>query len=243
MVIGVGCYSESGPSHGTGDEEFGGGVHGCHKNGTPPLQTRLSPLVGVSRVTRSDTRNGKRKAQREMSRITICAEADFPTCEAIHKLECGIFTRFPSAINAKGSLASIYITRTTGAVAVATVDAISANETIQTFLDRADGVHKLHKDPDLNHVSGFPVVRSFREARRDDDTVLVFVDYKAVAHREPPIKASARSQMIGRRRRLSAINARNALVFDGADHRLTGVDCNGMRCFATENDRKGKNNS
>jgi hypothetical protein len=33
------------------------------------------------------------------------------------------------------------------------------------------------------------------------------------------------------------------MMFDGADHRLTGVGCNGMRCFATENDRKGKMNS
>jgi hypothetical protein len=66
-------------------------------------------------------------------------------------------------------------------------------------------------------------------------------------HRRPPIDSMMATMAI------TSAKARMArgpwyllgifMVFDGADHRLTGVDCNGMRCFATENDRKGKINS
>ncbi len=67
------------------------------------------------------------------------------------------------------------------------MDAISANEPVQAGLDRFNGINGFAKDPDLDHVARFPVVRSFREASRDDHTVLVFVDYKSVGHREPPL--------------------------------------------------------
>ena len=70
---------------------------------------------------------------------------------------------------------------------VATVDAIATNEPVQAGLDRFNGINGFAKDPDLDHVARFPVVRSFREAGRDDDPLGVFVDYEAVGHREPPL--------------------------------------------------------
>jgi hypothetical protein len=78
--------------------------------------------------------------------------------------------------------------------------AIAANQSIEAFLNCADGVAGFDQNPHLDHVSRFPVVRSFGEAGRDDHTMGVFVENEAV-HWAPPIKASARSQMTGRRRR------------------------------------------
>jgi len=52
------------------------------------------------------------------------------------------------------------------------------------LFDRFHGIHKLHKDPDLDHIAGFPIVGSFGEASRDDHSVLILVDYESVAHWE-----------------------------------------------------------
>jgi hypothetical protein len=49
-----------------------------------------------------------------------------------------------------------------------------------------DGIHKLHKDPNLDHVAGFPVVGLGGKARRDDNAMGVLVENVAVAQRTPP---------------------------------------------------------
>jgi hypothetical protein len=67
------------------------------------------------------------------------------------------------------------------------VDAIAANETIETRFDCGNRINGFDQNPDLNHVAGFPIVAGGGEAGGDDHTGLILVDYKAVAHREPPL--------------------------------------------------------
>jgi hypothetical protein len=54
------------------------------------------------------------------------------------------------------------------------------------LLDRFDGINGFDQNPDLNHISGFPVIGLGGEARGDDNPLGVFVNYKAVGHRIPP---------------------------------------------------------
>jgi hypothetical protein len=84
-------------------------------------------------------------------------------------------------------------------VPVASVDAGTANETIQALFDRFNGINGFDKNPNLDHIARFPVVRSFGEAGGDDDTGLILVDYKAVDHREPPSEMGVmdRSNLVG----------------------------------------------
>jgi hypothetical protein len=87
-----------------------------------------------------------------------------------------------------------------------------------------DGVHGSDKDPNLNHVAGFPVVAWRLEARRDDHAGRVFVENKSV-HAIPPTISSAKQSAKDPRTRAQAArkaSARNRflrdfMVFDGSD--------------------------
>jgi hypothetical protein len=76
--------------------------------------------------------------------------------------------------------------------------AIAANQSIEAFLNCADGVAGFDQNPHLDHVSRFPVVRSFGEAGRDDHTMGVFVENEAV-HWAPPLAMGTieRSNLVG----------------------------------------------
>ena len=123
MVIEVRGHTESRPTHGTSDEEFSGGVHTGHKQLLPPLETGFAPLVGVSGVTSGNASDRKRKGKGHVCGVTICAESDFPACEAIHKLQGRIFTRFPCPPDAQGGLPGVDVATAPASGPVATVDA------------------------------------------------------------------------------------------------------------------------
>jgi hypothetical protein len=74
-------------------------------------------------------------------------------------------------------------------VPVASVDAIAANEPIETRFDCGNRINGFDQNPDLNHVAGFTVVGLGGEAGGDNDSGLILVDYKAV-QREPPLKSA-----------------------------------------------------
>ncbi len=147
--------------------------------------------MGVTRVTGGDACNCKRKRYGEMSRVPVCAETDFPTYEAIHELQGGVSARFPSFPDAKRGLSFINVTRPFHPVfsvnLVATVSAITADDAVKSGSNRGDGVNGFAEDPHLDHVTGFSIVGGFGKARRDYDTVLIFVEDKSIAHREPPL--------------------------------------------------------
>ena len=75
-----------------------------------------------------------------MGGVTVCAETDFATREAVHVLECGIIARFPRPPNAQGGLARVDVATPPAAVTVAAMDARSTDEAIQACLDGFHGV-------------------------------------------------------------------------------------------------------
>jgi hypothetical protein len=56
-------------------------------------------------------------------------------------------------------LAYVDVAGTTGAVAVASVDAGTANQTVEALFDRFHGINGFDQNPNLNHVARLPVVR------------------------------------------------------------------------------------
>ena len=71
-----------------------------------------------------------------------------------------------------------------------------------------DGIHRTDKDPDLDHVSGFPIVAGGFETGGDDHAVAILVENESV-HWTPPRIASTRSQTIApTMRKPKASNAR-----------------------------------
>jgi hypothetical protein len=50
------------------------------------------------------------------------------------------------------------------------MDAGTANKPVKAGLDRFRGAHRTDKDPDLDHIARFPIVRFGGKARGDDDT-------------------------------------------------------------------------
>jgi len=83
-------------------------------------------------------------------------------------------------------LANIYIAWSLASGSVATVDAWSTDETIESLLNRFHGVNGFAKDPDLDHIARLPIVGWGGKAGCDDHSVLILVDDEAV-HRRPPI--------------------------------------------------------
>jgi hypothetical protein len=134
VVIGIGCDTEGTPTHGTGDDEFGRGVYGGHKDLTPTLKRRLSPLVGVSGVTGGDARDGQRKAQRHMGGIAICSEADFASSEYFKGTQGSVVACFPSFPDSQRRLSFINVARPFNAEApvnlVSAMAAIATNEAV-----------------------------------------------------------------------------------------------------------------
>jgi hypothetical protein len=144
--------------------------------------------MGVTRVATGNAGDREGKGEGQVCGVSVCAEADFPACEAIHELERGIFTRFPSFPNTQGGLASVDVARTAFPVPVSPMDAGTADEAIQARLDCFHGVHRFDKDPHLNHRARLPVVTGNLEAGGNDHSVAIFVENESVAHREPPLK-------------------------------------------------------
>jgi hypothetical protein len=70
---------------------------------------------------------------------------------------------------------------------VATMHAVTADEAVKSCPNRFCGGNGFNEYPNLDHVARLPVVGTGFEARCDDDTVLVLVKEKTVAHRLPPI--------------------------------------------------------
>jgi hypothetical protein len=120
-----------------------------------------------------------------MRGVSVGSEANTPTGENGNRRKGQVRARFPCAVNAQRSLAHVDVAGTAGSVAVATVDAGTADQTVQPFLDCADGVHGTDKDPDLDHIASLPVIGRGREASRDNDPLRVFMKDESV-QREPP---------------------------------------------------------
>jgi hypothetical protein len=85
-------------------------------------------------------------------------------------------------------LAYVDVAGTLFPVPVATVDAGTADQTVQPFLDCADGVHGFDKNPNLDHIARFTVVGRGFKAGGDDDSVAIFMENESV-HATPPFIA------------------------------------------------------
>ena len=105
-------------------------VNGGHEKRTPRLKRWLAPLMGVTGVTGSNSRDRERKAKGKMSRITIRTEADFPTNETLETAQGRVSARFPSAVNPLWCLASVDVATAPVTVTVASVDTRSADEAV-----------------------------------------------------------------------------------------------------------------
>ena len=70
---------------------------------------------------------------------------------------------------------------------VATVSAVAADEAIKAGFDRGHRVFRFAQNPDLDHVSGFPVVARVLKPGGDDHTGVILVEDVAV-HSTPPLK-------------------------------------------------------
>ena len=154
---------------------------------TPPLETGLAPLMGIPSPPARSARDRKGEAKGEMRGVAVGAETDFATGENGNRGQGKVGARLPCAIDAKGSLAYVDVAGTTGSVAVAAVDAGSADQTVQALLDRLDGVHGTDKDPYLDHRARFPIVGVGLEAGGDDNAQGILVEDEAV-QRAPPIQ-------------------------------------------------------
>ena len=152
--------------------------------------------MGVARVTRSHARDCKGKGQGNVHRIAVCAEADFATSETLEGSERRIVSGLPRIPDLKRSLPLIDVTSPFHSVTpvnlMTTVAAIAADEAIQAGSDCGHRVFRFDEYPNLDHVSGFPIVAGGFEAGGDDHPLGVFVDNVAVAHREPPTINSAK---------------------------------------------------
>jgi len=125
-----------------------------------------------------------------MSRITVCAESDFPSGESFKGTQGRVSARLPSPPDAQGGLANIDVAGTIGPVTVATVDTVTANQTIKARADCFGRGNRFNEYPHLDHIAGFPVVGGVIEAGGDDDPQGVLVEDETI-HREPPTKNSA----------------------------------------------------
>lgn len=147
--------------------------------------------MGVTCVTGSNSGNCKRKGNRNMDGVAVCAETDFPSGESLETTQGRIIAGFPCPVNPLWCLANIDVAGTIASVTVAPVDARSTDEAIKARFNRFGGGNSFNQDPDLDHVAGFPVVAGGGKPGGDDDPVLVFMKEKAVAQREPPTRNSA----------------------------------------------------
>lgn len=180
----LGANPESTPTHASGDHEFCDAVHTGHKDGTPRLETRLAPLMGVARPPRRNSGNGKRKGKGEMSRITVGAETNLAARETLETTQGRIVARFPSFPNTLWSLAGVDVAcpfHTKAAVFfVPAMHAIAADKPIKSCPYRFCGTTGFNENPHLNHVAGFPIVRWGFKARGNDHAGVIFVKDEAV---------------------------------------------------------------
>jgi hypothetical protein len=138
-------------------------------------------------VASGNSGDRERKGKGDMGRIAVGSETDFPTSETLETAQGGVSARFPSLPNPLRSLAYVDVATPPATVSVASVHAIAADQTVQARADRFGGGNGFNEYPNLNHVSGLPVVRRGREASRDNDSVGVFMKDESVAQREPPL--------------------------------------------------------
>ena len=150
--------------------------------------------MAIARPTRSDTRDGKGKAKGDPSGITIGSEADFAASETLETTQRRIIARPPRIPNLKRSLALIDVTcpfhSVTPVFFMTTVATIAADNAVKSGANRGNRVFSFAQNPNLDHVSGFPVVGRGGEAGCDDHPLGVFVEDEAV-QREPPTINSA----------------------------------------------------
>jgi hypothetical protein len=116
--------------------------------------------------------------------IAIGTEADFPTGKTLEGTERRVVSGFPRIPNLQWGLALIHVARALNPEHpvnfVATMSAVAADDSIKSGFNGCDGVLRFAEDPYLNHIAGFPVVRSFGESRGDYDTDGIFVENEAV---------------------------------------------------------------
>lgn len=149
------------------------------------METGLSPLMGVSCPTTRNAGDGEGKGKGHMRGVAVGSEADTSALKNGNGGQGQICARFPRSPYSKRGVVRDDIARTLFPGTVATVSAGTTNQTIHPRRDRFDGVHRADKDPDLDHVACFPVVRRGFETRRDNHTVAIFVENESV-HRAPP---------------------------------------------------------
>jgi hypothetical protein len=146
--------------------------------------------MGVACPPRRNARDGKGKAKRKMSRITVRAETDFPSGESLETTQQRVVARFPSPPNTLRSVPGVDVAspfHTVFTVNFMTpMHAIAAYNPVQAGLNRGHGVFRFAENPHLYHVSGFPIVGGGFKAGGDDNPQGVLVEDVAVAHSRPP---------------------------------------------------------
>ena len=147
--------------------------------------------MGIACPPGRNSGDGKRKGQRDVHRITVCAETHLAAREAVHVLKGGIIARLPCSPDTERSLANVDIAGTIASVSIAAMDAVSTDEAIQARFDRFHGVTGFNQNPHLEHVAGFSIVAGGLKARCNDDPQGVLMKEKAV-QREPPTINSAK---------------------------------------------------
>ena len=71
-----------------------------------------------------------------------------------------------------------------------TVPAVAADDAVKSGFDGCDGIFSFAQNPNLEHVTGFPVVARGFKAGGDHDTGVILMKEKAV-QRAPPTRSSA----------------------------------------------------
>ena len=91
----LGTDAKSTPPERPSNHEFSDGIHRGHKEGFPPLKTRLAPLMGVTGVASGNPCDGQSKGKGEMSRVTVGTETDFAAGEQVPMFEAWVVAGFP----------------------------------------------------------------------------------------------------------------------------------------------------
>ena len=145
----------------------------------------------IAGVTGSHTSDRERKGKRDVDWITIGSEAHLAASESLETTQQGVVARPPCPPDSLWSLTNIYVATPIPTVTVATVDAVAADKPIQAGSNGGHGIFRFAENPDLDHITGFPVIARGGEARGDGHPGGVFVENVAV-QREPPTINSAK---------------------------------------------------
>jgi len=105
-----GSHAKSTPPERSSDDQLRDAVHTGHKEGFPPLKTRLTPLMGVTGVTGSNSGNCKRKGKRDVDWVTVGTETDFAASETLEGSKQRVVSGFPCFPNTLWGLPGVYVT-------------------------------------------------------------------------------------------------------------------------------------